>query len=113
MTLRIAETASDASDVEGRIRALNQELMKRKREAEQLKREAKRRDKERLKAHEASLKKQIEVRGGGAGGGGEEAATAREKQRPEGGVALGGRGQRRWEGGGSGAGREGAAAPAG
>ncbi len=49
------------SDVEGRIRALNQELVKRKREAEQLKKEAKRRDKERLKAQELSLKKQIEV----------------------------------------------------
>ena len=36
--------------------------MKRKREAEQLKKEAKRRDKERLKAQEASLKKQIEVK---------------------------------------------------
>ena len=57
----LTETASDQSDVEGRIRALNQELMKRKREAEQLKKEAKRRDKERLKAQEASLKKQIEV----------------------------------------------------
>ncbi len=56
------ETASDVSDVEGRIRALNQELVKRKREAEQLKKEAKRRDKERLKAQELSLKKQIEVR---------------------------------------------------
>ena len=58
----LVETASDQSDVEGRIRALNQELIKRKREAEQLKKEAKRRDKERLKAQEASLKKQIEVR---------------------------------------------------
>ena len=47
--------------MEGRIRALNQELVKRKREAEQLKKEAKRRDKERLKAQELSLKKQIEV----------------------------------------------------
>ncbi|XP_013412629.1 centrosome-associated protein 350 isoform X2 [Lingula anatina] len=56
-----SETASDQSDVEGRIRALAEDLKRRKIEAERLKREQKKRHKERLRAQEASLKKQIEA----------------------------------------------------
>ncbi|XP_064650175.1 centrosome-associated protein 350-like isoform X3 [Lineus longissimus] len=58
-----SETASisDASDIEGRIRALNEDLKRRKSEADRLKKEQKKRHKDRLKAQEASLKKQIEA----------------------------------------------------
>ncbi|XP_035685413.1 centrosome-associated protein 350-like [Branchiostoma floridae] len=55
-----SETASDQSDIEGRIRALNQELKQRKMVAERLKKEAKRRTREKLKAREEALRKQLE-----------------------------------------------------
>lgn len=59
--LSFIETASDQSDAETQIRALREELKRRKIEAERLKKEQKKRHKERLRAQEASLKKQIEV----------------------------------------------------
>ena len=66
MTLKgfisLSETTSDQSDIEGRIRALKDELRKRKSVVGQLKKEQKKRQKERLKAQEASLIKQLEVR---------------------------------------------------
>ncbi|XP_030639657.1 centrosome-associated protein 350 [Chanos chanos] len=55
-----SESTSDQSDIESRIRALKEELRKRKLVACQLKKEQKRRHKERLKAQEASLLKQLE-----------------------------------------------------
>lgn len=55
------ETTSDQSDIESRIRALKDELRKRKSVVYQLKKEQKKRQKERLKAQEASLLKQLEV----------------------------------------------------
>ncbi|KAM6219118.1 centrosome-associated protein 350 [Rhynchocyon petersi] len=55
-----SETTSDQSDIEGRIRALKDELRKRKSVVDQLKKEQKKRQKERLKAQEASLIKQLE-----------------------------------------------------
>ncbi|XP_034035575.1 centrosome-associated protein 350 isoform X2 [Thalassophryne amazonica] len=55
-----AESISDQSDIENRIRALKEELKKRKFMANQLKKEQKKREKERLKAQEASLLKQLE-----------------------------------------------------
>lgn len=55
-----SETTSDQSDIEGRIRALKDELRKRKSVVEQLKKEQKKRQKERLRAQEASLIKQLE-----------------------------------------------------
>ncbi|KAM8875585.1 centrosome-associated protein 350 isoform 2-T2 [Spinachia spinachia] len=55
-----AETISDQSDIESRIKALKGELRKRKFMAYQLKKEQKKRNKERLKAKEASLLKQLE-----------------------------------------------------
>uniref|UniRef100_T1JKR7 Uncharacterized protein n=1 Tax=Strigamia maritima TaxID=126957 RepID=T1JKR7_STRMM len=54
-------TASDLSDIEGRVHALKEELRRRKFEADRLRKEQKRRNKERLKAQEASLLKQIEA----------------------------------------------------
>ncbi|XP_028258704.1 centrosome-associated protein 350 isoform X2 [Parambassis ranga] len=54
------ETISDQSDIESRIKALKEELKKRKFMAYQLKKEQKKRHKERLKAQEASLLKQLE-----------------------------------------------------
>uniref|UniRef100_A0A4W5QAQ6 Centrosomal protein 350 n=1 Tax=Hucho hucho TaxID=62062 RepID=A0A4W5QAQ6_9TELE len=51
---------SDQSDIESRIRALKEELRKRKSVVYQLKKEQKKRHKERLKAQEASLLKQLE-----------------------------------------------------
>ncbi|KAM9848905.1 centrosome-associated protein 350 [Aulostomus maculatus] len=54
------ETISDQSDIESRIKALKEELRKRKSMAYQLKKEQKKRHKERLKAQEASLLKQLE-----------------------------------------------------
>ncbi|XP_035811207.2 centrosome-associated protein 350 isoform X2 [Amphiprion ocellaris] len=54
------ETISDQSDIESRIKALKEELRKRKFMAYQLKKEQKKRNKERLKAQEASLLKQLE-----------------------------------------------------
>ncbi|XP_078263584.1 centrosome-associated protein 350 isoform X2 [Rhinoraja longicauda] len=55
-----SETASDQSDIEGRIHALKDELRKRKSVVDKLKKEQKKRQKERLKAQEASLIKQLE-----------------------------------------------------
>lgn len=55
-----SETASDQSDIESRIHALKNELRKRKTVVYQLKKEQKKRHKERLKAQEASLLKQLE-----------------------------------------------------
>ncbi|XP_054458293.1 centrosome-associated protein 350 [Anoplopoma fimbria] len=55
-----AEPISDQSDIESRIKALKEELRKRKFMAYQLKKEQKKRNKERLKAQEASLLKQLE-----------------------------------------------------
>ncbi|XP_037106525.1 centrosome-associated protein 350 isoform X3 [Syngnathus acus] len=55
------EPISEQSDIESRIKALKQELRKRKSMASQLKREQKMRQKERLKAQEASLLKQLET----------------------------------------------------
>lgn len=57
----VLETASDQSDIESRVRALKDELRKRKTVVYQLKKEQKKRHKERLKAQEASLLKQLEV----------------------------------------------------
>ncbi|XP_067085530.1 centrosome-associated protein 350 [Osmerus mordax] len=54
------EPMSDQSDIESRIRALKEELRKRKSMVYQLKKEQKKRHKERLKAQEASLLKQLE-----------------------------------------------------
>ncbi|XP_061680995.1 centrosome-associated protein 350 isoform X2 [Syngnathoides biaculeatus] len=53
------EPISEQSDIESRIKALKEELRKRKYMASQLKREQKMRHKERLKAQEASLLKQL------------------------------------------------------
>ncbi|XP_067369845.1 centrosome-associated protein 350 isoform X3 [Channa argus] len=55
------EPISDQSDIESRIKALKEELRKRKFMAYQLKKEQKKRQKERLKAQEASLLKQLET----------------------------------------------------
>ncbi|XP_029355445.1 centrosome-associated protein 350 isoform X2 [Echeneis naucrates] len=55
------EPISDQSDIESRINALKEELRKRKFMAYQLKKEQKKRHKERLKAKEASLLKQLET----------------------------------------------------
>ncbi|XP_042318196.1 centrosome-associated protein 350 isoform X2 [Sceloporus undulatus] len=57
----LSETTSDQSDIESRIRALKDELRKRKSVVYQLKKEQKKRHKERLKAQEASLIKQLET----------------------------------------------------
>lgn len=56
-----SEPVSDQSDIESRIKALKEELRKRKFMANQLKKEQKKRQKERLKAKEAILLKQLEV----------------------------------------------------
>lgn len=55
------ETISDQSDIESRVKALREEVRKRKFVAYQLKKEQKKRHKERLKAQEASLLKQLQV----------------------------------------------------
>nr|XP_037841798.1 centrosome-associated protein 350 isoform X7 [Chlorocebus sabaeus] len=60
LSMTQSETTSDQSDIEGRIRALKDELRKRKSVVNQLKKEQKKRQKERLKAQEASLIKQLE-----------------------------------------------------
>lgn len=57
----LSETASDQSDIEGRIIALSEELKKRQLEAEQLKREQRRRRTEMLREREESLKKHIQL----------------------------------------------------
>ena len=57
-----AETMSDASDYEGRVRDLTEKLQKRKNEADRLRKEQKKRKREILKSKEEALRKQIEVR---------------------------------------------------
>lgn len=57
----LVENISDQSDIESRIKALREELKKRKIMAHQLKKEQKKRHKERLKAQEATLLKKLEV----------------------------------------------------
>ncbi|XP_071502262.1 centrosome-associated protein 350-like [Diadema antillarum] len=57
----MSETASDQSDIEGRVRALKDALKKRKMEADRLRKQQKRLNREKLKAQEASLKKQLET----------------------------------------------------
>ncbi|XP_053100125.1 centrosome-associated protein 350 isoform X2 [Hemicordylus capensis] len=61
LSMTQSETTSDQSDIESRIRALKDELQKRKSVVYQLKKEQKKRHKERLKAQEASLLKQLET----------------------------------------------------
>ncbi|KAJ7331939.1 hypothetical protein JRQ81_014119 [Phrynocephalus forsythii] len=61
LSMTQSETTSDQSDIESRIRALKDELQKRKSVVCQLKKEQKKRHKERLKAQEASLIKQLET----------------------------------------------------
>ncbi|XP_015284641.1 PREDICTED: centrosome-associated protein 350-like [Gekko japonicus] len=61
LSMTQSETTSDQSDIESRIRALKDELHKRKSVVYQLKKEQKKRHKERLKAQEASLIKQLET----------------------------------------------------
>ena len=58
----IAETASDVSDVESRLLALTDQLQRRQTEAQRLKTEHRRLSKEKLKAQESALIKQIEVK---------------------------------------------------
>ncbi|XP_062855497.1 centrosome-associated protein 350 isoform X3 [Trichomycterus rosablanca] len=55
-----SEATSDQSDIEGRVLALRAELRRRKAEVQRLKREQRVRHKEKLKAQEASLLKQLE-----------------------------------------------------
>ena len=57
----IVESQSELSDFEGRIRALNEELRRRKTEADKLKRERKKKKRDQMKNKEETLKKQIEV----------------------------------------------------
>lgn len=57
----MSETASDQSDIEGRVRALKDALKRRKMEADRLRKQQKRLSREKLKAQEASLKKQLET----------------------------------------------------
>ena len=57
----LIETLSDASDIEVRIRALSEDLKRKKNEADRLRQEKKAKYKEKLKAQEESLIKQIEV----------------------------------------------------
>ncbi|XP_069088183.1 centrosome-associated protein 350 [Pleurodeles waltl] len=61
LSMTPSETTSDQSDIESRIRALKDELRKRKSVVDQLRKEQKKRQKERLKAQEASLIKQLET----------------------------------------------------
>ncbi|XP_072275911.1 centrosome-associated protein 350 isoform X2 [Pyxicephalus adspersus] len=60
LSMTHSEATSDQSDIEGRIRALKDELRKRKSVVENLKREQKRRQKERLRAQEAILLQQLQ-----------------------------------------------------
>ncbi|XP_062614422.1 centrosome-associated protein 350-like [Saccostrea cucullata] len=55
------ETQSDLSDFEGRVRALTEDLKRRKIQADKLKKERKKRRKDILKNKEEALKKQIEA----------------------------------------------------
>ena len=61
MAVPLADTCSDQSDVEGRILALQEELRRRKMEAERLRREQRRKHRDKLRQQEQSLRKQIEV----------------------------------------------------
>ncbi|XP_022250034.1 centrosome-associated protein 350-like isoform X2 [Limulus polyphemus] len=61
LTISLSETASDQSDIEGRIFALKEELRHRRLVAERLKKDQKQIYRERLKEREQSLKKQIEA----------------------------------------------------
>eukprot|EP00106_Octopus_bimaculoides_P009411 XP_014776853.1 PREDICTED: centrosome-associated protein 350-like [Octopus bimaculoides] len=56
-----SETLSDVSDIEVRIRALSEDLKKKKAEADRLRRERRNKHREKLKAQEESLVKQIEA----------------------------------------------------
>ncbi|KAM4642723.1 centrosome-associated protein 350 [Discoglossus pictus] len=60
LSMTHSETTSDQSDIECRIRALKDELRKRKSVVDNLKREQKRRQKERLRAKEAILRQQLQ-----------------------------------------------------
>ncbi|XP_023218715.1 centrosome-associated protein 350-like [Centruroides sculpturatus] len=60
-TVSQSETASDQSDIEGRILALSDELKRRQLEVSRLKKEQKRIYREQLKERELSLQKQIEA----------------------------------------------------
>ncbi|XP_015907783.2 uro-adherence factor A isoform X1 [Parasteatoda tepidariorum] len=60
-TISHSETASDQSDIEGRIHALTEQLRRRRAEAEKLKREHKKKYREQLKEKELSLQKQLEA----------------------------------------------------
>ncbi|XP_068095821.1 centrosome-associated protein 350 isoform X2 [Hyperolius riggenbachi] len=60
LSMTHSEATSDQSDIEGRVRALKEELRKRKSVVENLKREQKRRQKERLRAQEAILLQQLQ-----------------------------------------------------
>ncbi|XP_056387910.1 centrosome-associated protein 350 [Hyla sarda] len=60
LSITQSEATSDQSDIEGRIRALKEELKKRKSVVENLKREQRRRQKERLRAQEAILLQQLQ-----------------------------------------------------
>nr|CAD7257628.1 unnamed protein product [Timema shepardi] len=55
------DTASEQSDIEGRVAALREQLRRRKMKAEKLQKEQKRLKREKLKAKEQSLLKQIEA----------------------------------------------------
>eukprot|EP00079_Xenopus_tropicalis_P024835 XP_012817879.1 PREDICTED: centrosome-associated protein 350 isoform X1 [Xenopus tropicalis] len=59
LSITHSETTSDQSDIECRIRALKDELKKRKSVVDSLKREQKKRQKERLRAQEAILLQQL------------------------------------------------------
>ncbi|XP_041446454.1 centrosome-associated protein 350 isoform X2 [Xenopus laevis] len=59
LSITHSETTSDQSDIEGRIRALKDQLKKRKSVVDSLKREQKKRQKERLRAQEAILLQQL------------------------------------------------------
>lgn len=61
LSMTHSEATSDQSDIEGRIRALKEELRKRKSVVENLKKEQKRRQKERLRAQEAILLQQLQT----------------------------------------------------
>ena len=61
LLLLLSETLSDASDYEVRIRQLSDELIRRKKEVDILKRERKKKQRDKMKAHEEALRKQIEV----------------------------------------------------
>ncbi|KAK6628918.1 hypothetical protein RUM43_002735 [Polyplax serrata] len=61
INLSHTETASEQSDLESRIAALHEQLRKRKLEAERLRREQKKAQRERLKVKEQSLLKQIQA----------------------------------------------------